>query len=292
MVINSTSGLITWVPSNDEVGNNTVTVRVIDSNGKYAVQSFVVEVKNVDDAPEIESVAPTTAVQNETYTYQVIATDPDLKYGDSLRYVLVNAPAGMVINSTSGLITWVPGYRDLGNHTIVIQVIDSYNLSAVQKFVISVVIGNHHPILTNEVVYLMNAENEEYTFTVTYKDEDGDSPSEVYLVLDGTKIKMDIAGGHDNRNGLIFQYTGKLSPGEHTYAFVAVDSHGASYVTDTYTIDVKAPPNYLWDYIIIGILVALAVLVGVDVYLRKKKGKGIEDIVKKSKKETAQEETI
>ena len=56
----------------------------------------------VNSAPKITSTPP-TSISNSVYTYQVTATDPD---GDKLSYGLLTAPAGMQINSSTGLIQW------------------------------------------------------------------------------------------------------------------------------------------------------------------------------------------
>ncbi len=62
----------------------------------------LLEVEN--HAPVITSTAPTTAVQKEEYTYEVVATDED---GDQLYYSLQNAPAGMYIEGNT--VYWTPG---------------------------------------------------------------------------------------------------------------------------------------------------------------------------------------
>ncbi len=56
-------------------------------------------------SPTITSTPPTTARVNTPYSYQMTATDSD---GDPLTYSLITKPAGMTINSSTGLITWTP----------------------------------------------------------------------------------------------------------------------------------------------------------------------------------------
>ncbi len=59
-----------------------------------------------NSGPKITSTPPTN-ISNGVYTYQVTAMDTD---GDKLSYSLLTAPAGMQINSSTGLIQWaLPG---------------------------------------------------------------------------------------------------------------------------------------------------------------------------------------
>jgi len=53
MTINSTTGLISWTPASDQIGNNPVIVKVSDGK-KATTQSFTITVKAVEPDPEIE----------------------------------------------------------------------------------------------------------------------------------------------------------------------------------------------------------------------------------------------
>ncbi|MEK6808946.1 MAG: putative Ig domain-containing protein, partial [Nanoarchaeota archaeon] len=44
-------GIIGWTPTNDNVGDNDVVVRVKDTQSAFAEQSFVINVANVNDPP-------------------------------------------------------------------------------------------------------------------------------------------------------------------------------------------------------------------------------------------------
>ncbi len=66
--------------------------------------SNIVRIGNLP--PRITSVPP-TMLGGGVYTYQVTAQDPD---GDALTYALVQAPPGMTIDRTTGLIRWEPNF--------------------------------------------------------------------------------------------------------------------------------------------------------------------------------------
>ena len=82
---------------------DSIFVAVAASSGALKskpVRSNMVFVQN--RKPEIVSSAP-DAMPGGRYMYQVVAKDPD---GDVLKYRLEQAPAGMAINESSGLIQW------------------------------------------------------------------------------------------------------------------------------------------------------------------------------------------
>ncbi|MGD9171086.1 MAG: Ig domain-containing protein, partial [Candidatus Thiodiazotropha sp.] len=110
MRIDSESGLITWTPSETQIGQHRVTVRAVDDAGQRDYQRYTLKVTDAspaNQAPQITSEPVTGGTENQAYQYDVDATDPNT--GDSLSYSLTTAPAGMAIDSATGLITWVPG---------------------------------------------------------------------------------------------------------------------------------------------------------------------------------------
>jgi len=136
MTINSATGLIQWTPTNAQVGNNAVVVQVQDQQGATDTQSFTITVANANDPPDITSTPVTTAVVDVLYTYDVNATDPDV--GDVLTYSLTTSPAGMTINSATGLIQWTPTNAQVGNNAVVVQVQDQQGATDTQSFTITV----------------------------------------------------------------------------------------------------------------------------------------------------------
>ncbi|RLG12323.1 hypothetical protein DRN73_02760, partial [Candidatus Pacearchaeota archaeon] len=76
-------------------------------------------------SPEFTSTPVTQAVENSVYSYDADANDTD---GDTLEYSLAQAPAGMTINSSTGLIQWTPtDSQSAQNHQVKVQVSDGVN---------------------------------------------------------------------------------------------------------------------------------------------------------------------
>lgn len=71
----------------------------------------------------------------KVWSYQIKASDPD---GDPLTYSLKKAPAGMVIDKSTGLITWKVTEKDAGRHPVTVQVTDGHGGEALYNFDVTI----------------------------------------------------------------------------------------------------------------------------------------------------------
>jgi RHS repeat-associated protein len=76
-----------------------------------------------------------TRLASPSYGYDVEAIDPDQ---DDLSYALRQAPDGMRITDSAGVITWAPTTDQIGNHSVTVEVSDGRGGSAIQEFVVCV----------------------------------------------------------------------------------------------------------------------------------------------------------
>ena len=148
MSIDSKLGLLLWTPKDTQVGNNSVVVNVTD--GKlFVTQFFTIRVlpKPVNHNPTISSNPPKTKIKvGEKFEYDIKATDIDL---DKLNYSLTQSPKGMIIDSQTGIIKWIPTSTDIGSNKVILNVSDGKGGYTEQTFTIDVV--NNKPVvnLTN-----------------------------------------------------------------------------------------------------------------------------------------------
>ena len=82
----------------------------------------------------------TSVVQGQSFALTLLATDSD---NDSLRYSLVNPPAGASVNQT-GLFTWTPATSQLGDY-VVTAVVSDGSLTDTTRAVITVKMLNVRP---------------------------------------------------------------------------------------------------------------------------------------------------
>lgn len=110
---------------------DTIQVQIVpndfyDDGPTYV--SYAMSIPNA--APQINS-QPPQGITSLDYQYQVVATDPD---DNQLTYRLDEAPDGMTIDNTTGLINWSLREAQPGNHTIAIVVTDPEGAEAAQEY--------------------------------------------------------------------------------------------------------------------------------------------------------------
>jgi photosystem II stability/assembly factor-like uncharacterized protein len=83
-----TTGFMQWIPTNEDVGDTTVTIEISDRNGGIVEQHFAITVQNVNDAPlTFDLLYPAegdTVNLSNIYFFWNRAIDVD--YGDSVLY--------------------------------------------------------------------------------------------------------------------------------------------------------------------------------------------------------------
>lgn len=122
MVINHSKGTIIWKPGNSDVGNHQITVKV--SDGKIEdEQSYILEVKNVNDAPSINFVFPVDEnidVECGT-TFQFIFAASDSDPGTILTYKWILDGEQ---KSSENYFDYNTGPSDLGTHILRLIITD------------------------------------------------------------------------------------------------------------------------------------------------------------------------
>jgi VCBS repeat-containing protein len=192
MTINASSGLISWTPTNAQVGTQSVTVRVQDTDLAQATQSFTITVANTNDPPSIISTPVTSATEDSLYSYDVNASDPDV--GDTLTYSLTTAPSGMTINASTGLISWTPTNVQVGSHSVTVRVQDAALAQATQSFTVSVLNANDPPTITSTPVTVAT-EDAAYSYDVNATDPDAGDTLTYSLTTAPTGMTINASSG-------------------------------------------------------------------------------------------------
>ncbi len=100
------------------------------------VQSFKVMLPPPPNvAPRFASVPPTEATVGTQLVHQLAASDED---GDALTFMLLDAPAGMELDASSGRLEWTPASDQMGDNHVVVRVTDGRGGMTDQSFTIHV----------------------------------------------------------------------------------------------------------------------------------------------------------
>ncbi len=114
-----------------------VRVRVTPFDGETEGDAVLSPEMVIPNAPPSFVTTSPEAFEGFDYSYEARAEDPD---GDSLVYSLETAPVGMVIDSSSGRITWTITPEAAGEHRVKILVIDDGGLKAYQEYSFSIAV--------------------------------------------------------------------------------------------------------------------------------------------------------
>ena len=180
MSIDPSLGTLRWTPTADELGSQNVVVRLTDSQGGYATQSYAIIVRAVNLPPSISSVPPTTADTADTYTYAVRATDPqglpsDLQ-PDHRAHRHDDRP------DTPGSSPGAPPRPSSARRTWRIQVDDGQGGIATQTYAVVVTSTptDQPPVITSTPSQLATV-GQPYQYQVTAKDPEGQALTYVLL---------------------------------------------------------------------------------------------------------------
>ncbi|MCT8945168.1 Ig-like domain-containing protein [Shewanella putrefaciens] len=217
LTFNAASGVLSGTPSNADVGMHPVMLRVTDTDGLTAEQSFTITVTNVNDAPSISSVAITTATQDVAYSYTFVASDADT--GDVITLSAVTKPSWLTFNAASGVLSGTPSNADVGMHPVMLRVTDTDGLTAEQSFTITVTNVNDAPVAISSTVTL----EEDSSVMISLMGEDVDNDPLTYEVVSQPE------SGTLAQHGTVWLYTPEKDfNGADQLSFIAKDAELSS----------------------------------------------------------------
>ena len=125
--ISSSTGIINFTPTNNDIGEYVINISVSDNNS-ITSSVIIFTILNINNPPNITSYAPLELVfntaENLSLQFNVTADDPDLIYGDSLRYAWYLDSVNQSANQS-----WLyePDFLAAGQHNITVIVSDDFN---------------------------------------------------------------------------------------------------------------------------------------------------------------------
>ncbi len=118
------------------------------------------------------SLPDTTINEGETFRYAVYARDTD---ADTVRYRLVNAPAGAAVNQYNGRFKWTPSFDQAGVYRLVVEASDGIEAARSHAATVQVIDVNRAPDVQGVSADSISSEGDTVRVTVTAMDPDGDT---------------------------------------------------------------------------------------------------------------------
>jgi len=149
--------------------------------------------------PVITSDPIITATEDQLYSYQVEAIDPN---GDTLIYSFTIKPEGMSIDSENGLIIWTPTNGQVGINLVEVEISDGRE-SDTQSFEIEVINVNNFPQIFSYSPTNINIkinEGSSVEFEIQARDIDLNTILGYQWLLNGKKVSSSTGSGNDSKS--------------------------------------------------------------------------------------------
>jgi hypothetical protein len=221
--ISNSTGLISFIPSEDETGTYNISISVFSRCGVYKdTEVMRLAIERTNHPPVLDPIPDIVINQSDLLIYDVNATDPDndtLFFGDDSTM--------FQINSNTGVIYFTPTQQDVGKHSVMIWVIDGYGGVDWQSVNFEIVDINDAPSL-HTIGAQTAVINETFELKVNATDVDV-RPEWNNITFHDDSAFFDI----DNETGNI--------------SFFATDS-----MNGTYWINISVTDGFLWDWEVIS----------------------------------------
>jgi hypothetical protein len=157
------------IPDTDYHGVLNVNIKVSDGKSQSETFIFTIDVIHVNDPPVITTVPIVQADDYIRYTYKFTAIDPE---NQEIIYSAVALPGWLEFSPTTGILSGIPKYNDIGTSDIILQASDGEE-STQHQFSIYVADINDAPVITSMPnTYANVGTSWQYTINATDVDED------------------------------------------------------------------------------------------------------------------------
>jgi len=211
-----------------------VRLRATDIAGASTLQQFSIEVVVVNTSPTITSSPVTEAIDGNSYSYTITATDPDPS--DELAFTAPSLPTWLTLNNNgdkTAILTGTPGNQDIGENQVTISVSDPVGASDTQVFTINVSNLNDPPQFTS-VAKTVGTENVEYQYNIATSDPDVNDTRTLSAPELPSWLNLTASSG----NGTLKGTPDDPDVGFHPVRLVITDAEGAQAVQE-FTIEVS-----------------------------------------------------
>ncbi|HQR41209.1 MAG TPA: putative Ig domain-containing protein, partial [Gemmatales bacterium] len=138
--IDSATGLLSFMPTPETLGDHTIIVRVSDGQGGTVDQAYTLNIRNnrTNHAPLFVTDPVLRIVAGQLYQYDANAIDAD---NDTITYRLTSNIVGMSVDSSTGLFQWNTDSYSPGNYPVTIEADDGRGGVTGQHFTLAIVAG-------------------------------------------------------------------------------------------------------------------------------------------------------
>ncbi len=128
-----------WKPTSDDVGSHSVKIIATTNSGQTDSTTVNINVRSFNTPPRFAPIRPISIPVGQEFTLPIKAVDPDGMNQDLVRFLGVDMPDGASINETSGMFSWTPTARQVGENEFRVIATDQYGAATSTDISINVV---------------------------------------------------------------------------------------------------------------------------------------------------------
>ncbi|MBW4517516.1 MAG: putative Ig domain-containing protein [Timaviella obliquedivisa GSE-PSE-MK23-08B] len=234
LTLNPTTGVLNGVPTNSNVGANTITITANDGNGGTVSDTFVLTVINTNDAPTIaEPIPDQTATEDSFFTVSTSSSFTDVDAGDTLTFSAASLPAGLVIDPVTGVISGTPTNDAVGVKNITVTANDNKGGTVSDTFAIAIANTNDVPTVVTPIANQSATEDVFFSMSIKTNFTDVDTVDTLNYFASGLPVGLSI----DASTGVISGIATNAAVGANSITITASDGNGGT-VNSTFTLTV------------------------------------------------------
>ncbi|MEA3558239.1 MAG: Ig-like domain-containing protein, partial [Candidatus Thermoplasmatota archaeon] len=195
--IDPSTGRISGIPKNSDIGSYTVNIVVRDQGSLTDEMNFSLTVVNVNDPPDILSDFPDHIMEDSFFEFEFKALDID-PTEDILLWEMDTNCSFLVFQRSEGIVRGTPANKDVGSYFISINVTDGNGGFNETLYLFEVLNTNDPPALVDPPTDIEIYEDTSYSIRVLpgwFADEDNDmldiqysTPGNLFLTLTDQNI--------------------------------------------------------------------------------------------------------
>lgn len=173
--INSSNGILSGLPTNEDVGYCGVVINISDGNGGYDEKTYNFNITNTNDPPILNNAPDRTLTEDVPFSFYIEVSDIDFDDDTFLWSIETNAEF-LSYNERTGELFGEPTNKDVGKWSVVAIVTDGNGGYNTTTFNITVLNVNDGPVLNITEISLSFKEDSEYILHLKdiFIDIDGD----------------------------------------------------------------------------------------------------------------------
>jgi large repetitive protein len=225
LMLDSTTGVLKGVPTNANVGTNTITITASDGNGGTVSDEFVLTVINTNDAPTIATPIPDqTATEDSPFTVSTSSSFTDVDMGDTLIFSAANLPSGLAIDPMTGVISGTPINAAVGVKNITVTANDNKGGTISDTFAIAIANTNDVPTVVTPITSQSATEDVPFSMSIKNNFTDIDTVDTLTYFASGLPVGLAINAS----TGVISGIATNAAVGANNITITASDGNGGT----------------------------------------------------------------